>query len=254
MYFSDEALEQLQASYREIGGKGQKLQEDYLARNYNNERAREYARHGFSRRLKTMMRCIKNTFDILPPDRTDFPTHEELTDAAINIQAFVFNVFGSTDNLAWIWVREKGLKKNDGSSIPQSHVGLRKNNELIRGSFSPGFQEYLEGLDDWFNNLENFRHSLAHRIPLYIPPYMVPKSNLEAYQELEAQKTDALRLLDFSEHDRLTAEQLDLANFRPWMTHSFEEDAETVVFHAQMLADFNTIEELGRKMLEELDL
>lgn len=253
MYFSDETLEQLQASYREIFSKFQRLQENYVTRNYNNARASEYARHGFSRRLKTMVRCIKNTFDILPPDRTDFPTHEELTDAAINIQAFVFNVFGSTDNLAWIWVREKGLKKNDGSSIPQSYVGLRKKNELIRGSFSPGFQEYLEGLDDWFNNLENFRHSLAHRIPLYIPPYCVPDSRAEAYQELEDRMAEALRLLDFAEHERLSVEQMALAEFRPWMTHSYEEEARPVVFHGQMLSDFNTIEELGRKMLEELD-
>ena len=36
------------------------------------------------------------------------------------------------------------------------------------------------------------------------------------------------------------------------LTH-IEEDARHVVFHAQLLADFNTIEELGRKMLEELD-
>jgi hypothetical protein len=43
----------------------------------------------------------------------------------INIQAFVFNVFGSIDNLAWIWVQEKSLAKEDGSAIPSAWVGLR---------------------------------------------------------------------------------------------------------------------------------
>jgi|TARA_Y100000294_G_scaffold10023_1_gene9432 hypothetical protein len=37
------------------------------------------------------------------------------------------------------------------------------------------------------------------------------------------------------------------------MTHSFTENAKSVVIHSQLLADFNKIEELGRKMLEELD-
>ena len=36
------------------------------------------------------------------------------------------------------------------------------------------------------------------------------------------------------------------------MTHSFTENANRIVFHPQLLADFNTIDELGRKMLEEL--
>lgn len=43
-----------------------------------------------------------------------------------------------------------------------------------------------------------------------------------------------------------------MGKFRPLIQHSFEEKAVPFVFHAQMLADFNTIEEVGRKMIEEL--
>jgi len=45
---------------------------------------------------------------------------------------------------------------------------------------------------------------------------------------------------------------LKLGRFRPWVQHSFEEKAKPVVFHAQMLSDFNTVDELSRKMLDEL--
>jgi hypothetical protein len=34
--------------------------------------------------------------------------------------------------------------------------------------------------------------------------------------------------------------------------NSFEENAKPIVFHAQMLANFNTVDELARKMLDEL--
>jgi len=64
---------------------------------------------------------------------------------------------------------------------------------------------------------------------------------------------EAVNQQDFVEHDRLSAEQKALVEFRPYMTHSFEEKADIVVFHPQLIADFNTIEELGREMLEELD-
>jgi hypothetical protein len=37
-----------------------------------------------------------------------------------------------------------------------------------------------------------------------------------------------------------------------WFQHSFEEGAKPVVLHPQMLADFNTVNELGHKMLDEL--
>ena len=253
MIFSQEDLEKLQRDYLAVCEKYQGLMVSYIARNYKNPLAQEYAKQGFSRRLKTLARCIDNIFEILPPDRIELPTSEELTDAAINIQAFVINVFGSTDNLAWIWVREKSITNGDGSPISNILVGLRENNKLVRGSFSPEFQEYLRGLNGWFDNLENFRHALAHRIPLYIPPYVVPEDKFAAYQELGERMTEAFNRQDFAEHERLSTEQEALATFIPYMTHSFEEEAKFVVFHAQLLADFHTIEELGQKMLAELD-
>ena len=56
----------------------------------------------------------------------------------------------------------------------------------------------------------------------------------------------------FKEYDRLQAEQKKLGRFRPWMTYSRTENAYPIAFHPQLLADFNTVDEFGRKMLEEL--
>ncbi len=58
---------------------------------------------------------------------------------------------------------------------------------------------------------------------------------------------------DDAAYERLSAEQKALAVFNPVMTHSFLEDADFVVFHPQLWTDFSTIEELGQRMLEELD-
>ncbi|MBI3452142.1 MAG: hypothetical protein HY057_04790 [Rhodospirillales bacterium] len=173
MHFSEEQIKKIGNELSTIEEKYTGLLIAYGSRNYTNKRAHEYAVHGFSRRLATLKRCIVRVFEILPPDRIDPPAPEDCVDAAIYIQAFVFNVFGCTDNLAWIWVQEKNLTKTDGRPIPNSQVGLRKDNSDVRQSFSPDFQRYLTGLDSWFENLENFRHALAHRIPLYIVPKML---------------------------------------------------------------------------------
>jgi hypothetical protein len=117
-------------------------------REYRNSKAQEYAIHGFSRRLKSLVRCIDNIYRILPPDRVDLPSSEELSDANINLQAFVFNVSGSIDNLAWIWIAEKNIKRDDGSPIPNGRVGLRRKNKIVHDSLSPKLREHLDGLEE----------------------------------------------------------------------------------------------------------
>jgi hypothetical protein len=254
MYFSDQSLRTIQDEYQAVNAKYRNLLNHYIThitRDFVDAKAKEYATHGFPRRLKTLVRCIDNVFQ--PPNRDTIPTSDALTDATINIHAFVFNLFCGVENLAWIWVSEKNLRQDDGTPIGKTRVGLRRKNQLVGQSFSKEFREYLESMDAWFDYLENFRHALANRVLLYIPPYVITTDKVAAYQELERGKTEALMRHDLAEHDRLSAEQLSLAVFRPWMQHSYAEETRPVVFHVQLLTDFSTIEELGQKMLEEFD-
>jgi hypothetical protein len=252
MYYSDHALKELKTGYQTVDTKLNHLIEKYFLLDVKNARAREFATQGYPRRLKVMVRCIDNVFGMIPPDRAELPSRDELSDATINMQSFVFNVFGSIDNLAWIWVLEKGQKRSDGTPIPDTQIGLGPKNESVRATLSTEFQEYLKGLDRWFVHISDLRHALAHRIPLYIPPYVIQEADEAAYKDFEAKMSEAIKKHDFAGHDQLSAEQMKLGRFRPWVQHSFEENAAPIVFHAQMLADFNTIDELGRKMLDEL--
>jgi hypothetical protein len=143
MPFSNEQLQELSDERGNIASKHVRLMESYLGRKYENARAREYAQHGFIRRIKTLARCVENVFSILPPDLAELPTTNELSDAAINLQAFVLNVFGSIDNLAWIWVLERRIVEKDGSQLRANYVGLRESNTIVRGTFSQEFRAYL---------------------------------------------------------------------------------------------------------------
>jgi hypothetical protein len=252
VYYSDEALKEIKAEYQTINGKLNHLVEEYSFLSLKNSRAKEFSTQGYPRRLKIIVRCIDNVFRIIPPDRSALPSRDELSDTTINIQGFVFNVFGSIDNLAWILVLEKGRKLPDGRPIPDTHIGLGPNNKGVRATLSKEFQNYLTRLDNWFAHITDLRHALAHRIPLYIPPYVIQAADEIAYKDFEAKMADAIRKHDFASYDQLSVEQMKLGRFRPWVQHSFEENAVPIVFHAQMLADFNTVEELGRKMLDEL--
>jgi hypothetical protein len=252
MYYSEKAVLDLRKKYSTVDARFNELMQRFISRDYRDERAREFATHGFPRRLKTMVRCIQNVFSIISPDRSDIPTRDEVTDVTINIQSFVFNTFAATDNLAWLWVHEKKIVGRDGSALPPSAIGLRAENVEVRASLSDEMRSHLDEMSDWFTHIENFRHALAHRIPLYVPPFGVHEDNVKAYQELENAKIVAVQSGDFDRYDALDEQQQELGRFQPLMLHSYSEKSTLVKFHPQMLVDFSTIESLGHHMLDDL--
>ena len=173
-----------------------------------------------------------------------------MTDATINIQSFVFNVFGAVDNLAWVWMAENGQKRGDGMPIPNGRIGLGPENTAVRRTLSNELQNYLKTLDAWFRPLADLRHALAHRIRLYIPLYVIETKDEAAYRDFEAKMGGAAKMGDFKEYDRLSVEQLRLGRFRPWVQHSFEENAKPIVSHADACG-LQHRDELAHKMLSE---
>ena len=246
-FFSDQQLDQLLEKFHTLVDRSNDLLLAYTYFPFTSPRAREYAQHGFSRRVGTLSKSIRNLYRIIPPETVEVPDRELLYDAQINIQACVANTYGCIDNLAWIWIYESGL----GDAIPRNRVGFRKGNKEVRASLPPAIRDYLDSIDAWLEYLIEYRDAVAHRIPLYIPPGNVPKGVVGEYNALSQQMTDALNKLDSAGYDRLKDELEKLLVFQPVMTHSVTEATKHVYFHAQLLADFATVEELANKMLAE---
>ena len=190
---------------------------------------------------------------MLPPDVDGVPSKDVLDDVTIQVQAFVFNVFGAIDNLAWCWFFERDLKRENGKDVPASWIVLSPDNRFLVPTLSEPFQKRIAELKDWFDVIEGYRHGLAHRIPLYIPPYSVPQNRAAEYVDLDAKVADALSRQAWDEMEKHEADQLAMHVFQPLMMHSFEEGARTIRFHPQMLADFGLVEDLGRRMLDQLN-
>jgi hypothetical protein len=248
-YLKPEQLEKIEETFGEILPKYNRLLLTFSNCRFKSDQAGEYARHGYMRRLGTLRRCIENVFALVPPEMDQIPDRNVLHDAQINIQAYFANAYGGIDNLAWVWVYERGLD----AKIHRNRVGLRAKHTEVRTTFSQDFQNYLIQLDPWLEYLIEYRDALAHRIPLYIPPGGVRPQNLSAYNDLSQRMSDALYVrLDGFEYEYLSAEQEKLLVFQPLITHSVAETTAHYAFHIQMLADFLTVEELGYKLLDEL--
>lgn len=130
-------------------------------------KALEYMNEGVGRRLKVVFRGISNIFRIFPPQRTNLLNEDELVDICINLHAFYINIFGLFDNLAWVLVYERQL------TIHRNDVGLYF--KKMRRHLAPEFDSYLQSILPWHDeHLKHYRDALAHRIPMYLPPYFLP--------------------------------------------------------------------------------
>jgi hypothetical protein len=99
-FYAPHQLAELQEGYYAVNRTYEQLLGEYLSLRFTSEAADEYARHGFVRRPGTLKRCIENVYSIYLPARFDKLSRNECLDLAINLQSFIFNVFGCIDNLA----------------------------------------------------------------------------------------------------------------------------------------------------------
>jgi hypothetical protein len=109
-FFSEEQISKLEKDYSKLNDSYQSLLTQYAFRKFKNDQSNEFAKHGFMRRIKTLLRCIHNIYRICPPSNEDKLSADDLYDVSINLQSFIFNLYGACDNLAWIWVKEKDIR------------------------------------------------------------------------------------------------------------------------------------------------
>jgi len=112
---------------------------------------------------------------------------------------------------------------------------------------------YLKDGDNWLEYLEEFRNAIAHRIPIYIPPFFVNPADEELNKNIETQLFIA-RKTDAAKFEKLIEQQSQIREFRPYYLHSIEESTGTVTIHSQLLVDFLTIYEISINLFNGLPI
>jgi len=67
-------------------------------------RAKEYVLHGVGRRIKILNRCLSTIFSLFPPEAIKPISSEDLHLVQVSLHAFVMNLYGTFENLAWAFV------------------------------------------------------------------------------------------------------------------------------------------------------
>ncbi|KVF47962.1 hypothetical protein WJ13_18420 [Burkholderia seminalis] len=211
--------------------------------------SKDHLIHGAARRLGVMARALQVVFERFPL-ATDKPLPMEfLHDVQINLHAFVINLSGVFENFAWAFVLRHDLLKAVGGAL---QVGMFK--PATRKYLPDSLLTYLASdvMIRWHAEyLKNYRDALAHRIPLYIPPKMLTKEEVERYRVLEAEKWSLVGLDRLERIDALTEEQDSIGSPCFHFLHSFAEGdaSRPLQLHPQIISDSTTATEFGHIFL-----
>lgn len=251
MFYGKDHISQLQDKFDKIDNIYARLVEKlaFLQSELKNGKAQEYLLQGVGRRLSVLTRCIHNIYEIFPVDRTELLRKEELTDLDINLHAFFININAILDNLAWVIIHENDLlgKPKEGR-VSRSSVGLF--NKKTQEHLNPKLCAYLSSskIQAWYRNYsKNYRDALAHRIPPYVPPSALNKVEKEEYLSLEKELCDYSSPENIKKYDGISKKQSQLGNPCFFFAHAYSEGGKPILLHAQIIADFATIEEIINK-------
>lgn len=241
MKYSADKVAEIRRAYAEVQSNLQDLVVDLpasLAPILKVEKAQEYLTQGVCRRLGIIQRSMENIFSLHPVDRTELLSHDEQSDLAINLHAFLIHTHGIPDNLAWVYALENKL------GFKADHVGLFK--KETKKALPDKVREYVnsEAIAGWHKNYaKNFRDALAHRVPPYIPPFVINSRNADRYNELQLQINTATARGEFGLVLALYEEQESLGQIALAYAHSLNEGS-SMILHPQIIADARTVIEI----------
>lgn len=215
-----------------------------------NIQAREHMHHGAGRRISVIRRAIQNIYLRFPPDTKQKIHIDDLLDVQINLQAFVVNLYGIFENFAWAFVLRHNLEVVIGdhkkismfSKHTQKHLPTQINAYLTKNDTSIWIKKYLK----------YYRDSLAHRIPLYVPPFIATEAEGTRFNELEAEKFPCIQAENWQRLKEIDAEQGAIGSPCFAFVHAFSGSVspKPILMHPQLLCDAKLVIEFGSLFLE----
>lgn len=207
-----------------------------------------YMKEGVCRRVGMIRHTLERIFEIFPPERSTVLERTDRMDVQAFLHAFVMNVYGALDNLAWVFVLEQDLMP---LLRDRRRVGLF--HPATQAHLPATFRTYLssEKLIAWFQTYaKNYRDALAHRLPPYVPPFVLIEANSRQYHELEEAMNAALLAGDFATIEVLEREQklltLPAAHFL--LSMADEDGRDPLQLQPQLIVDAMTVHDIARRL------
>jgi hypothetical protein len=131
--------------------------------------SKEFLDQGVARRLFMLKENVNSISKIYCESRIEPLSDNEKAILSLNINFFYANIYAILDCLAFVFAFEdNGYEIDRGDKKAMKKVGLFKKDFFIKIN---GLSEKLNltKIKPWYVEIENLRHPVAHRIPLYFP-------------------------------------------------------------------------------------
>ena len=248
--YTDEQIEDYEEGRREWLRRGDELTDNALSYSCKNRRAEQFLREGFVRRLSYLEHAMFRLADIYPPNLVK-ASRDTVRDAELLVQSFVMNVFGAIDNLAWVWVLERGVTRPDGQELSRTEVvfyGPRA--RTLLASLTPALGAVINDSGEWFKALRTYRDGVAHQIPIYIPR-LLNNDEAEKSARLGVAIDEAITARNLRLMSELLDERNHLGHYGAFMALNGEQLP--MMLHPQMVCDLATVVNLGETLFSELN-
>ena len=247
--YSAEQIEDYESGRHEWMERAEMLLTTVLTYRFQIERAGEFARTGFGRRLGYLEQSMNRMDDIYPPNCAR-ASRDQVRDAELILQAFVMNVFGAIDNLAWIWALERGVTGAREQPLKPSEISfVGPRSRWLVSSLSAPILSALDNAKEWFDQIGAYRHGVAHQIPIYIPR-LYSADDAAASEQLAAEINDAAAAKDMDRLLPLLDKRHSLGDYGAYIALNGER--QPMLLHPQMVCDLATVVELGEIIMREL--
>lgn len=204
-------------------------------------RSVEHLCQGAGRRIGVLGHCFTTIFEKFPPNSSKPLPRSILYDVQIAHHAFVINLYGLFENLAWAFILRHKLETEVGG---RKKIGLflKSTQSLLPTSV----RDYLTSptMVAWHNDyLKNYRDALAHRVPLYIPPSALNDEDIAELDSIHRHEQAAILESKWDILDDLRERKLTLGRPCLFFVHSYSdnEDPRPIYLHPQLLCDAKTV-------------
>jgi len=153
----------------------------------------------------------------------------------------MINVYGIFDNLAWAFLLQHNLITKVGSV---TNIGL----------FTVQTQKYLpsqlkkyldsEDVSTWHKTyIKDCRDTLAHRIPIYVPPSAMTEEEIKQYNFLQTEEFECIKSGQFDKLKEIRSQKENIGSpcFMFLYKTSDNTSQHNVYLHPQLLSDSNTV-------------
>lgn len=227
---------------------------------------REYACRAITRRFKAIELSFDCMLNFMPPNRREPLDPEEVQLGGLYLNAIYSNVYGCIDNVAWTIAYEKGLIPDSLKSEDEHKFEIdlfKKKFQKQLKQVAPEFRAKVADYQEWYNEMSQFRHPGAHRVPLYIIPYRITEEELAeervGEQRMQSEFSDYLQKvknaepISTEEMRRLQTQQpKKFGKFVPMFAHTVREDSKVYYLYPALRKDIESILDMFDCMVEFL--